>query len=510
MQANVGSEHKMTVDIEQQKDTDKKVMPERLAQSQVAYTVQSPNTGRVCANCRWFNSESSWRPCYIVETDNPLPIVSGGYCDQWSMRPSADILLSEIQEALGINVEIEVEVDNLIVGEMSAKDLLGEMWKTKSIAPLANYINKALGQDHLPSAFATSGFKSLSDKHWIGWYTNDFEDKEGEWFANKGIARFVKAANDGLLAMPELWYYHIKGTRVGQANHLFHVGHFLVAMGEWDNKADNRLVASIQKWQKNADIRLSHGFLYNPKNKMNGVYHDFATFEITLLDNGLEANPYTPFHSVKLNEVSKIMPEVTQVQKDALYKVLPKEFADEIISGASEGGKALEAAGIAYKELQDKQEVNQDTTLILSAMGKMYEEIQANKAMMSEYMDGEGKDPKKKKDDKEDKAFTDAVSLLNSFDSQLTDLGTEIRKMKTEFDKFRRLTPRSSKSNETLISDDDKQANHIHQKNYEQGLGQREGLIQQMASKGFATLSDAIPFDDDMPQVPEGNNGKTG
>jgi hypothetical protein len=466
---------------------------EKYAQSEVAYNVYSTNAAQVCANCRWFISESDWKPCHIVENE-PLPIVSGGWCNEWQQNPKA------IEMAYP-EIEIEIEGD-LLIGEMSAKDLLSKMWQTKSIKPLQDYVKSIFSDNHLPDTFGISGFKSLDDNKWLAWFTNNFEDKESELFTDKAIATFTKRCNDGLLPYPELWYYHIKGTSVGRATKLFHVGHFLVALGEWDSKAENKKVEPIQKWSKDADIRLSHGFFYDEKMKHKGVYHDFATFEITLLDNGVEANPYTTFSNpVSLNEVTKIM-TVSEVQKKALYSVFDEALADEIVKAASEGGKALENAGIAYKAAMDSEDekdpkkkkeddddMSKEGKILLAAIGQSHKAMENRVAALEALV-------------KPDNKANDNLALLNSFDSQITDIETKMNSLISEWQKFARMTPRASKSGATQISDNDAQANHIHQQMYEQGKPKVKGLIQGIVEDGKMQLSPDFPANDDMTPPP--------
>lgn len=472
----------------------------KFEQSEVAYNVYTNTPSQVCANCRWFVSENAYRPCHIVENE-PLPIVASGYCNQWLTNPKA----MEMPE-METEVEIEIEGDVFIDSVHPAVGLVSKMWETKSIQPLLDYVSGVFSDKHLPGSFMQSGFKLLDNNKWLAWFTNNFEDKESELFTDKAIATYQAKVEGGLIPYPELWYYHVKGTRVGQATKLFHVGHFLVALGEWDNPQENKLVAPIRKWAKSADIRLSHGFFYEPSQKIKGVYHDFATFEITLLDNGIEANPYTPFNNpIEVGEVTKIM-SVTQTQKDALYEVFDKTLADEIIKGASEGGKALETMGVAYKKAmtdkpkkgdgmdgEEDEEMKPKDKMFLSALAILNTKIDK----IAEQVTGTKADSKKADDN---------LALIQSQDSALIDIQTQLGALTKAVNSFMQAAPRASKSSATLISDDSYQANLLHKKNF-QGGKQPVGLLEQ-AMKGNFNIDDAL-FDDDDGTFPAPPNGIT-
>ena len=141
-----------------------------------------------------------------------------------------------------------------------------------------------------------SGFKALNNDNWIAWYTNNFEDKEGEIVSLKAMQESIDAANKGEYPMPELWFYHLDGTRHGQADKLFLIGHFAVAIGTFDSEASNEFVSIMKSWYDTQDnITVSQGFFYNPDMKKKGVYNWIRTREISSLPAGSEANEYTKF-----------------------------------------------------------------------------------------------------------------------------------------------------------------------------------------------------------------------
>lgn len=160
-------------------------------------------------------------------------------------------------------------------------------------------INRAVelfSPDEMSLLPSKSIFKILNDNDWLAWYTNNFEDKEGEIISEKALREFVDGANSGKYPMPELWFYHIQGTKHGIAKQLFQVGHFTVAYGEFDDSKDNKFVEAMKIWYDKQDmITMSHWFYFDDSSFKNGVYEKIRTFEISTLPAHTEANALTNF-----------------------------------------------------------------------------------------------------------------------------------------------------------------------------------------------------------------------
>lgn len=210
-----------------------------------------------------------------------------------------------------------------------------------------------------------TGFKVLEGNKWVAWYTNARKDLEGEKFSYEGLMREVKRQNE-TGDYPELWFYHIAGTRHGKANGAFIVNDMVVAVGTFD---DTPMAESMKKYyQKSVDVALSHGFVYDG-NKFDGeTYQEFKTFEISTLPRGKEANPYTSFG---LLEIKAMDVKVNEDQKQALELALGSEVAGQVLAQSPD---ALKAATKALDGI-----VN----------------YKAPKMEMEDEEDGEGKDEKK-------------------------------------------------------------------------------------------------------------------
>ena len=140
-------------------------------------------------------------------------------------------------------------------------------------------------------------FKTFGDNNWLAWYSNNFEDREGEIISLNALREFTDEANKGSVPMPELWFHHIKGTRHGIAQALFLVDHFAMAYGVFDDPTVNKFVTPMKSWyDKQEFITVSHGFEYEAKDKtLDGVYQKIRTYEISSLPAGREANSLTRF-----------------------------------------------------------------------------------------------------------------------------------------------------------------------------------------------------------------------
>lgn len=201
-----------------------------------------------------------------------------------------------------LNVQIPLAEINLLLGGIHVFDVNSVRFSTdnyrfiaetsgvvvKDLDFILNFINHHKAYE--------SGFKALDSETWIAWYTNNFEDKEQEIVSLKALKDSIDAANKGEYPMPELWFFHIEGTRHGIADKLFLIGHFALAIGTFDNEQENEFVSIMKSWYDTQDtITLSQGFFYDPKQKVKGVYNWIRTREISTLPKGSEANPYTQF-----------------------------------------------------------------------------------------------------------------------------------------------------------------------------------------------------------------------
>ena len=197
---------------------------------------------------------------------------------------------------------------------------------------------------------------------WFAYTTNAFEDREGEVFSTKALEDYVASVDsgeipDGILAelkardLPttpqgELWLMHLPHTRIGEPLWKAVEGRFLLEAGLFDDSPMAHAVATHLK-AHGADYGLSHGYLYNPGDREDGVYDWMHKFETSLLPVGWAANAWTAFSVIDQKEVNM----VDAKKRDELVKLAGGDEAlvDGFLKTASERTAALETEGVKHK-----------------------------------------------------------------------------------------------------------------------------------------------------------------
>jgi cation transport regulator len=198
--------------------------------------------------------------------------------------------------------------------------------------------------------FATnSGFKALSDTHWLAWYTNPYQDRDEEWISEKAIdedlTHMIRSGD-----LPELWFYHLPFVKFGQATHVMKAGRFAVAFGQID---DTPIAKALFRHAIDQQYLLSHGFKYSPAEFIDNTYHAIRTFEISVLPSEVASNPYTTFLSINQEQEDKVM-KMTDAQRAAL-KVALKDVGvdlDTLVQVGQQRSKELDGHA-TYKGVGD-------------------------------------------------------------------------------------------------------------------------------------------------------------
>lgn len=259
-----------------------------LTQAETNYAAAGGLVGKACSNCRWFcpADDMEEQRCHLV-MDDPAPIVSNGLCDRWEAVPSAVTVPAEPMPV--------VIVDDMEMALPTTR---------RGLVDIIKDVLKALTQPPLTEE-AFSVFKAQDGKHyWLARHTGKFKDREGEIITDKAHADYVARVQKGLVPLPELWVWHKKGTRHGQADMIWKAGGFVLAIGHFDDTPEAQ--KAIAYYQKNSQhIKLSHMFNFPRRAKQGGVYHAYNTVEITVLPDGAEAFPYTSFEEIKSMALTK-------------------------------------------------------------------------------------------------------------------------------------------------------------------------------------------------------------
>lgn len=293
----------------------------KLDQSEVNYTALSTTDSQACANCRWFMADMG--KCHLVKCE-PEPILATGWCDRWELREV------EIEEP-----ESEEEDSGMVeTVELTEEDSIGLMRLVKRIGALFN-----------PQDGGFAVYKGANgQRYWVAKYTNNFKDRDNEFFTDASHEEYVKLTNEGVYPMPELWTYHTRNTRHGVAEVVWKSGAFVFAAGIFDDTPE--AVHAFDFYNRNrGKIKLSHGFYYPTTAKKQGVYHKYRTFEISTLPAGAESNPYTDFEEFSHMALSEQVRQwIATVGGESMLKRV--ETMDK---AAVQETDALKGQGVDYK-----------------------------------------------------------------------------------------------------------------------------------------------------------------
>lgn len=436
-----------------------------LSQIEAEYTTASPSPELQCATCRFFSASDS--QCHIVQ-NTPYPIVSGGSCKMHMPIPVAEMPDIVMDEPMGMDEMAKKPVLHMSEAETEEAD------KPKKALGLVDAaidnLNKFMEQFKFTKAeLDLTGFKVFEDGRFLAWWTNNFTDKQEEIISEYAIDEFIDKATKGLEPMPELWWMHVRGTKHGQVEKLFRVGHFALAVGRLDDEKSNPLVPYFKSWYaKQKNVTMSHGFYYKPSLKQNGVYHHIRSYEISSLIAGREANPYTSF------EVNK-MSLITETQRADLEREFGKDFSMRIIQQAELQGKALEAQNIAFKSLPSG--FGSETLLLLGAVKTVQEDAEKAIAESTEAH----------------KEAKDVGNRLSNFEKMVGDYRDSVVRLTEKLDEVvhyvKELTsiqPPASKSPLSQVAKDNPEANFLQKKNEEAGQ-KFVPILEQMRKMGEFT-----------------------
>lgn len=296
------------------------------SQEAVDYTPLSPALGQACANCIFYRSTGydgvDWPHCHIV-SDWPKPIEPTGWCKEWRLIPEPDMSVDPIPVMI-----VEPEAD-----DKAAKGGLIETIKTT----VQNILN--------PETPAFQVFKTQNGrKGWVARHTGKFKDRHKEILADSSHDEYVARVQGGQVQPPELWMWHNKGCKHGNALTVWKSGGFVLAVGLFDQTEEGD--SAFDYYQKHAgQITLSHMFHYPAIAKVNGVYWAYNTVEISTLPDGAEAFPYTSFEEIE----TMTLPEPAQIMiREALgEEALRRALAAD--AKAAKDTQKLEEAGVAWK-----------------------------------------------------------------------------------------------------------------------------------------------------------------
>ena len=300
----------------------------------VEYEPMGGDSTNACANCAFFDADDA--ACRLVAGD----IVAPGLCNLW---------LRELTD------DEEDEADAVPVSMVGA----GKEVQPGLLATIKTAIKQVFGIEELDIAESdlTSGFKmfGLNNEFWAALYSNNAQDRDKEWFAQKSHDEFIDRIDRSEVPMPKLDFWHCKAYH-GQTEWIGRVGHVTVAVGTFD---DSPLAEAMKEYYAEAepgDLLTSFGYFYPRSALVDGVYYAYNAFEISPLPAQVAANPYTGFTSL---EEFKEMSVSAQKQK-ALERLVGAKRAQLILGAADTKSKELDEVASSFKSLGNPLEAKVD------------------------------------------------------------------------------------------------------------------------------------------------------
>lgn len=405
------------------------------SQVEANYSPAGGGMGKACSNCRFFlvSDYSGKDRCHLI--DNwPEPIVPNGVCDRHEVKRETPI--EEIVPVPVVIVEPEFDEGDSDMMEMS--------WHVpKSLKDrIVEFVDSLRSKANKDDAFTV--FKTASGKKaWVARFSGKWIDRESEIIADKAHDEYVKRVQTGVVPAPELWMWHLKGTKHGQAVTVWKSGGFVLATGYFDDTPEGESAYRYYQKQR-GKIKLSHMFHYPKSSKIGNVYYDYNTVEITTLPDGAEAFPFTTFEEIQAMAIP-----------DAARSMISEALGDEALrraeahdKSAENDSKSLDDLGIASKGL-DKYEGSE--TVISAAK---LTDVETRLKVAEDALKGVG----------------DLTAAVTQMSAQLKQMGEllqasedakaqtleKVNALEQQLAEYRDLKPPASQSNDTLLSDREK------------------------------------------------------
>ncbi len=414
-------------------------------QGEVNYVMTAPSAKKRCATCRFFKHKNNYDPCLMLRNDTPFPIVEGGTCDLYNVASYSDVVEDPGYDGDAVSAAARLAMEQVDLEQPSGLKVI----------------------------------KTGDKIYWIGWYSNNFEDLEGDIFAEEGLDFQNRMVSKKLWDPPELWSMHQEYLRHGKALLTFRLGHFQFALGEFDDVKENPLVEPFVKYYEENPVTMSHGFFYDPDKYEDGVFYRWRTFEVSTIKPGREANPLTQFSIEKVDKM------LTGKDREFVEKIIGKEKLEDLEKSADSRGMILTDAGLAFKAAGDDEEDEEmeddekdpkkdpkkkppfkkasvEEVVMIAAMQKMYGDMQDAIENAT-------------------KIANIAAAAMTQSDERMSAVETKLSRLNISIQEV--LDPGSaSKSKNTLVPDDDKAAELLIQKNHPGGDGkERKSLLEELA-----------------------------
>lgn len=203
---------------------------------------------------------------------------------------------------------------------------------------------------HSLQAAYVSGFKSMGENGWVGFFSNIFPDRDvrpdapgGERFELDALKEYADWANSDPANLPELWLWHLPNIKMGKAKQVAVVGPFSVAWGPWGTDTIGQ-AAKAYFAEHPEGWGMSHGFHYQTSDRIAGTYKRFRTHEVTALPVEWAANPLTAFmeDQAMAQEQKGMLDDLKRSVMGMLG--LPEDQAAKLVAQGMDQEKAAKAA----------------------------------------------------------------------------------------------------------------------------------------------------------------------
>ena len=238
-------------------------------------------------------------------------------------------------------------------------DVPAEVGRKSLLDKLAEIKDSVLSWFKSEDETGLSIWKEGTQYWWMARYSNKFRDRDypPEIISSDSHKRFAKMVKEGQAPLPELWAWHKKSWKVGNALSVAYdeLG-FAVALGTFD--VDKSSIAEALMKSKEP-IKVSHG-MPNSSIKRDEVdptiIVEHETREISFLPAWAAANKLTGFVVLNMEskEESMAIPDETKQEWISKLGINPETLASLEAANAADADKAI-SEGLDSKETEEAQ-----------------------------------------------------------------------------------------------------------------------------------------------------------
>jgi hypothetical protein len=203
-------------------------------------------------------------------------------------------------------------------------------------------------------------WKEKDGYRWMSVYSNNIKDNDNppDIISSKSHKRFVEMVDKGKASLPELWLWHVKEWKWGDATAVaYDDSGFAVAIGK---VADNPAAIAVADWLKERDdILTSHGMprptvKREQDEKGNNVIVEHITREISPLFNFAAANKYTGFSILKENDMA--------IPKEKKEEFVEQGLAAEVLDQLEQQNAATDKETETLEKKEEEAVTEEATT----------------------------------------------------------------------------------------------------------------------------------------------------